>query len=171
MDSIDPSEQPARPTHTYLLHGREAVRETGIAIAESARRQLRILGQELESTLYADPRFVAAIRQLALAHPAMPVRILIADGASFARTTFRLVTLAQRLPSRIAIRRLPEEELDHPESALIADRSAYLRRHRGEGGGAVVDFQGRREARRLEATFDRLWDQSEPAIELRRLTL
>jgi hypothetical protein len=154
-----------------VLHGRDAIRETGITIAESARRQLRIWGQELEPSLYADPRFVAAIRQLALAHPAMPVRILIAEGTHFARTAFRLVSLAQRLPSRIAIRRLPEEELDHPESALIADRSAYLRRHRGEGGGAVVDFHGRREARRLEAAFDRLWDHGDAAIELRRLNL
>jgi hypothetical protein len=170
MDAT-PSAVSARRATAQLLRGRDAVREAGIAVAQSARRQIAIMGQDLEPTLFADPRFVEAIRQLAIAHPAMPVRILLSDGRTFARTAFRLVGLAQRIPSRVAIRCLPEEGRDDLEAALIADQRAYLRRHQGDTESAVMELQGRREARRLQDAFERLWEQSDPAIEFRRLGL
>lgn len=154
-----------------LLETRDEIREAGIAIAQQARRELLLFGRTLEPDLYDADAFVEAVRRLALARPDLPVRILLSDPQTSAKVGHRLIRLAQRLTSRIAIRRLAEDFMTRSDAFLVCDERGYLRRTLAESKEGIADAHGRREAKRLRGEFMEMWEHSESDLELRRLDL
>lgn len=160
------------PQHgPYLLETRSEIREAGIAVARGARRELLMFGPTLDLDLYNAQEFLEAVKRLALARPDMPVRALLSNGDIASQAGSHIVDLAQRLTSRIAIRRLADDAPDRPDAFLIGDERAYLRRPAAEGSEGIADMHGRREARRLRDDFEQMWERSETDIETRRLHL
>ncbi|NCC29140.1 MAG: hypothetical protein EOM22_13635 [Gammaproteobacteria bacterium] len=154
-----------------MLATRAAIRDAGIAIAQGARRELLLFDHSLDLDLYNTEAFIEAVKRLALAQPDSPVRALLSHPDRRNQSGSRIVVLAQRLTSRIAIRRLADDTPDRPDAFLIGDRRAYLKRPSAEGSEGVADMHGRREARRLRADFEQMWEHAEADIEVRRLHL
>lgn len=154
-----------------LLGTRDEIREAGIVIAQQARREILLFGRTLETDLYDADAFVEAVRRLALARPELPVRILLSDPQTSAKVGHRLIRLAQRLTSRVAIRRLADDFLNRSDAFLVCDERGYVRRVLAESKEGVADVDGRREARRLRGEFMEMWEHSECDLELRRLDL
>ncbi|WP_213461450.1 hypothetical protein [Thiocapsa sp.] len=125
----------------------------------------------LDLDLYNTQEFIDAVKRLALARPDSPVRILLSHADRRNQTGNRIVRLAQRLTSRIAIRRLADDATDRPDAFLIGDRHAYLKRPFAEGSEGVADMHGRREAHRLRADFEQMWEHAEDDMEARHLHL
>ncbi|CRI65809.1 conserved hypothetical protein [Thiocapsa sp. KS1] len=154
-----------------LLETRAEIREAGIAVARAARRELRLFGPVLDRDLYNAQEFLEAVKRLALARPDVPVRALLSNSDIASQSGSYIVDLAQRLPSRIAIRRLADDAPNRPDAFLIGDERAYVRRPVAEGSEAIADMHGRREARRLRDDFEQMWERSETDVETRRLHL
>ena len=125
----------------------------------------------LDVDLYNTEELIEAVKRLALAQPNAPVRVLLSHPDKYNQSGSRIVVLAQRLTSRIAIRRLSEDTPDRPDAFLIGDGRAYLKRPFAEGSEGMADLHGRREARRLCADCEQMWEHAEADIEVRRLLL
>jgi len=141
------------------------------AIVGCAHRQLAILSPSLEDALFATRSFVAAVSELARRAAATHVRILVEDPRAIAEGAHRLLELARRLPSKIEIRRLPDDDVEaHPGAFVVADEAAYWMMPDRDAFAGVSNVYDRVEARRLVELFDRLFARSVDDPELRLLT-
>lgn len=140
-------------------------------MARLARHELILFDLTLAADLYDDPAFVAAVKTLALAQPNLPIRILLSAPRWSDPRPLHLMGLAQRLTSRIAIRRLPEDLLERSDAFLIQDATGYLVRPIAAHDAAILDARDRLEARRRRDAFEQLWAHGETDPELRRLDL
>ena len=166
MRLADPAGSAAGPVE---LQHRDAFLQHGIQMLRQASRSLEILTHDLDPALYDQGPFVDALKRLATASHQSRIRILLEDNDRVQKQGHRVLELARRLPSRIAIHRPAADHQEQGQNFLIADRSDYLlqRMHtpyQGEAG-----YRNRRQARRLGELFDQMWEHSEPDRALRRL--
>ncbi len=160
-----------RDAGPMTLEGPTSIRAAGVRMAGQARRSLCLLTRDLDPVLYDDPKFVAAVRRLALHRRDLPVRILVFDAASVVHRGHRLLPLIHHLNSRIAVRCVAEAQRERLDAFLLADDAGFILRQQADVYLATVDFRAHLEARRLQAQFLTLWEQAEPSPELRRLHL
>lgn len=153
------------------LSTRAQLRDSGIALAESARRELLLFAPGLDPDLYDQAPFLAAVRRLALARPDYPVRVLLDDARRIARNGHRLIELARQLSSRIALREIDERDQDRTDAFLIVDTRGYLHRPLVQANRAVLAPDARRMARLLREEFVQMWEVAHESSELRRLYL
>jgi hypothetical protein len=153
------------------LDGRAAYRQAAFELIGVARRQLRVLSQELDRQLWNDPGIVDLLREFALRSTHAELRILVNQPQRIAQRGHRLVELARQLPSRIAIRELNEEHRGIVEEFAVADERALLCKRRHDDPDAQWSAQAPPDARRLVRRYDRLWDEAVPARELAILGL
>ncbi|AHF04423.1 hypothetical protein MARPU_11640 [Marichromatium purpuratum 984] len=153
------------------LETRTSIRDAGIALATQARRELLIFGPHLEPDLYDQPPLLEAIRRLALERPDLPVRILLNETRNALQQGPRLVELARRLTSRIAIRRSGEDDRTRIDAFLVVDTQGYVQRQRADGQRARTAAADAPEARRLRETFMQMWARSDNDSEIERLYL
>ncbi len=130
-----------------------------------------IFSRDLEPELYDCQPFLAAVCRLALAAPQWPVRVLVFEPRLPVGAGHRLIGLARRLPSRIAIRRVAEDYRERTDAFLIADARSHCRRPMADRYEALLSIQNPADARRLRTDFQRIWDQSDEDVETRRLYL
>jgi hypothetical protein len=165
VNSIQPLQGPR------LLEAPGEIVDAGVAVAQTARRELLLFDRTLDLDLYSAHAFIEAVKRLALARPDAPVRVLLSHPGQGVQSATQIVGLAQRLTSRIAIRRLADDAPSPPDAFLIADERAYLKRPFAERSEGIADLHGRMEARRLRADFEQMWEHAEVDVELRRLLL
>lgn len=149
-----------------LVTGLLAYTQSVLALVTRAHLQLRLLSQDLERRIWSDPAIVELLRSFALRSERAELRILLNHPQVTAQRGHRLVELARRLPSRIAIRELPEERRSLAEEILIADEYALLYKRRADELDAQWYAHAPLEARRQRRRFDQYWDESSPAREL-----
>jgi len=143
----------------------------GWMVAQS-RRFLLVYSHRLDPSIYGRERFVDGVRRLVTGHPRARVEILVADAAEAARAGHALLYLAQDLPSRIAIRRQPDEDAGDGPSFMVVDGLGVIHRpHWNRLDGVRVEYAARGWARRLEHVFESVWVRSDLSPELRRLHL
>ncbi|NGY06339.1 hypothetical protein [Solimonas terrae] len=154
-----------------IISGRQAWRDAAVELVGHAQLQLRVLSQELDRRIWSDPDLVEQLQTFALRSQRSELRILVNRPALAAQHGHRLVELARRLPSRIAIRELNEEHRGLTEEFSVADEQALLYKGRHDDLDAQWSAHAPLDARRLRRRFDQLWDESPPARELAILGL
>ena len=172
MERQLPFERAAAPRGELVAFDQEGDCRAALgAIVGCAHRQLAILSPGLEGALFATPSFVASVSELARRAAATHVRILVEDPRAIAEAAHRLLELARRLPSKIEIRRLPDDDVEaHPGTFVVADEEAYWMVPDRDAFAGVSNTYDRVEARRLVELFDRLFARSVDDPELRLLT-
>jgi hypothetical protein len=171
IDSLDTDPPERGDGLPQGLTGRAAIRDACHRLAQGARRELLIFSRDLDPDLYDRAPFLEEVQRIALATPHLPVRALAFEPRAAVLAGHRLIELARRLPSRIAIRRVAEDFRDRLDAFLIADGRGYCLRRQADRPEALVDYAAPAEARRLRAEFEQIWEQSESDTELRRLYL
>lgn len=151
-----------------LAHGPE-IAAISADMAAQARRELLIYGPTLDPALYDQASFLEAVRRLALARPGVCVRVLLFDPRAATQSGHRLIELARRLTSRIAIRRVADEDQERLDAFLIVDETGYVHRRLAERLEAIADYADPPAARRLRQDFERLWERGSVDSELRQL--
>jgi hypothetical protein len=163
MRQLGESEEPV-PFST-AAENREIARQ----MAAQARRSLHLFTADLDPLVYDEPGFVEAAARMARSHPRARVLVLVHDADLAAKRGHRLVTLAQRLSSRVEIRKTPAEFVGSGDTFLVADTTGYLRRpiaSRFEGEACFRDPFG---ARGLQERFEEAWERAHADPQLRRL--
>lgn len=164
-------DQPEAAVAWTTLEQRTAIRDICGTFAAQSRTELLLFEHSLDPRIYDHPPFLAGVKQLALARPELPVRVLLVDPRQTIARGHRFIELARRLTSRIAIRRLGEDFQDRADAFLIVDRRAVVRRSLASNLTAVSSPHAPGEARRLRLDFNEMWEHSDSDIELRTLEL
>lgn len=140
----------------------ELLAETGSEIALYTR--------DLDPALLDVPSILDALKRIALSGRHAQLRIIVQDPRKAIADGHRLIALAQRLPSAIALRTPADErDLQYPSAFLINDRRGYFFRmlgNRPDGEGST--YAPGRHAQ-LRALFDQVWERSVPSEDLRPL--
>lgn len=146
-------------------------RQHALALIEQARRTLNIYTQDLEPWLYNHSSIQQACSNFLLAHPRNRLRILVGDSSRAVKQGHRLVTLARRLTSSLAIRKLHP---DYPAQAcafLIADDCGLLVRPDPDQFAGHALYRDPGHARQRQRLFDTAWDHSLSDPDLRSFLL
>lgn len=140
-----------------------------LALASQARRCIEIFSWNLEPDLYDAPPFIDALQKLALSHRKAQIRILIQDTTKAVKQGHRLIYLAQRIPSKIQVRKPSNEYSDFQQSFLIADAIGIIRRPMHERFEGELNFKDSIHAKQQLNFFNKVWGEAETAPYLKRL--
>lgn len=146
-------------------------RAVALAMAQQATRTLHIFSRDLDHALFDNPEFEEAASQLARRSQYARIHILVQDSSAAMRSGHRLITLAQRLSSRIEIRKPVDEYAVINHAFFVADETGYISRQQADRYAGVANFYDRLTARDLVGFFNEVWERSQQDSQLRRLYL
>ena len=145
------------------------VRNAITDVARSAKRSLAIFTQDLEPEVYDRIEFLDSIKNLILTHKFARVRILLKDPLRSIKEGHRLVELARRFSTFIEVRVIHQDYHQHGEAFLLADHAGLVYRVNASRWEGIADTNSPRITQRYMEFFDRVWDVSNVAQELRAL--
>ncbi len=161
---------PAPEPRTLVADDREQALAAIAELLDDASNEIAIYTRDLDAALLDVPATLDALKRIALSGRHAQIRILVHDARKPLADGHRLIALAQRLPSTVAIRTpVDERDLQYPSAFLINDRRGYLFRVLGsrvEGEGST--YAPGKHAQ-LREFFDQVWERSVPSEELRQL--
>lgn len=134
-----------------------------------ARRTARLFVPELDIDLLSRKPVVSALSGMVRISRFTRIQILFADSDPAVRAGHRLISLGQRFPSYIALRKLNNADKNSP-AWMVLDETAILWRsnfRRYTDGYACCNHRSR--AAVLCKDFDTLWEGSRPDPALRQL--
>ena len=148
------------------LGNRAAVHAACALMAAQAVQQLRILSHDLDAGAYDHTAFLASVRRLALCSPRTPVEILLFDAEPAIHQGNRLIELSRQLPSRIQIRRVPEDFRHQVTAYLLADDQGYVLRPLAEVLEGTADFAAPLQVRHMHDEFEYIWERATQPTEI-----
>lgn len=160
-----------RDDEEFAIADRETLATMSLALAGQARQSIDIVSRHLDPPLYDNEAFAAAVKNLVLSSQRARVRILVVDTTPIIAQGHRLLELAQRLSSYIAIRRPAPEDKDFNEAWLAVDGSGYIHRRFADRFEAQANFNDKRQAQLLSNRLEELWYRAGPDPNFRRLHL
>lgn len=146
-------------------------RAVALAMAQQAVRSLHIFSRDLDPAVFDSAEFEAAVSRLARSSQYSRIHILVQDSSRAVLNGHRLVNLAQRLSSKIEIRKPIAEYADISRAFLVADEAGYISRQLADRYEAAANFSDRLTARDLVGFFTEVWERSQQDSQLRRLHL
>ncbi|WP_395682659.1 GNAT family N-acetyltransferase [Dokdonella sp.] len=162
---------PIPEARVLLAADREQARDAIASLLADAKYELAIYTRDLDPFLLDTRVALDEIKRIALSGRHARVRVIVQDPRKAVADGHRLIALAQRLPSAIAIRTpIDEQDLQYAAAFLLNDRRGYLFRplgNRPDGEGST--YAPGRHAQ-LTALFDQVWERSAPSEELRLLS-
>jgi hypothetical protein len=156
-------------SETIHLDSSDDNRIVACALAKQSIRSIDIFTRHLDKRIYDDSEFVEAIKQLAVGHSHALIRILVQDSTRAAKQGHRLVNLGLEVTSKIKFHAPSKEHSEHNEAFMIVDHTGLVHRRQFDRYDGIACFNDPKQARELQARFDRGWEHSEPDPHLRRL--
>jgi predicted GNAT family N-acyltransferase len=142
-----------------------------LALARSARRELRIFSPRLDHEVFDNTAMADAMSALARGSRYSSVRILVTDTQPMVKQGHRLLALSRRLSSSIHIQTLTEHPELPDDSFVIRDHTGIIFKPLGKDKPGFYEPNSRAIAKRHIELFDSLWNKSKPDPELRLLGL
>ena len=130
-------------------------------LASSAVNYLKIISRSLDYQVYDRLEIVDAISEFARRNRHSSVEILIYDCTDIIKNGHRLIHLAERVSSKINIRKLPGHLPPFNESMVIADNKGYLHNQQSDRYEGIVSFNDPTRCIELNKIFTELWNQGE----------
>jgi hypothetical protein len=149
---------------------RSGLEAAHVRLLAGARHRISIYLPALEPGVLESDEAHVELRRIATSGRQAQIRILTHDADRGLREGHRLIALAQRLPTAVAIR-VPSDEtyLRYPSAFTTDHAGGFLFRPiagRFEARGSL-DEPG--ETSRLTAYFEEVWERAEPAWQIRPL--
>lgn len=139
------------------------------ALVAQTRRQLFILTPDLEPERYNTAEFAEALSAFVRRSRFSDARILLGDPAIAIRWGHKLVALSRRLPSKLRIRQLHEDDINPPEAWMVSDNIALLRRDSPAAHEGMLSAKSIPHAQRATLHFEEMWNRSREIIDFREL--
>jgi hypothetical protein len=135
----------------------EDYRSAVCEVTNGARLSLCIYTPDLEPLLYDQDCFLEPVKRLVLARSHGRVRVLICEPIRAAREGRRLMQMAIRLSSCVALRTVPAEHRDHPYAYIMADNKAIAYRPNAARWVGFVEHSDEGINRRHSEHFEQVW--------------
>ena len=158
--------EPAQPV---LVIGIADFAARATQMVSAARNEVALLSQELDRRIYGTGVFTESLRRFVLQHTHTRVRVLVNSTQTAISNSPRLVEFGRSLTSFVEFRELqPPRRPVVREEFLIVDGRQLL--YRETPSDLESKYYGSPQTPRMKLKeFDLLWDESEPAQELRKL--
>lgn len=153
------------------LQGHEGFALAAQALVAQADHHVDLFTPDMDPTIYDTEPFIDALRAFAARRPRNRVRVL-AQSTERARVEGHgLVRVLRRLPSRVDIRRPPEDYMGRAEEFLVIDGTGCLYRGKATEYLGYVDFHGQWHTQRLMTFFEEVWERSDREPEFLELRI
>lgn len=143
-----------------------------LGLLQQARHKLWVYSRDLDPELLCSESALTELRRLALSGRGADLRLLVQDPGAALRQAAKLISLAQRASTTVAIRAPVEDvDLNFPSAFLLNDVGGYLFRPLGGRfeGSTHSNAHGRN--RQLHDVFNQIWERSVAPTEVRALKL
>lgn len=155
-----------------LIHGPQIFVKYLKKILTGSHRRLHILTKNLDPILFSDDEVCSLISQLARRHPQVEIRIMVKETQALNTQHHKLVTLYQRLPSKIEMRKLLVQPDNENQEYVIVDGRQVLLQHEASHYDGFCNTDDAPQAKSLLEEFNQLWlSQTAEIKELRPLSL
>lgn len=141
-----------------------------VELLARARRKVLILSPNLDTSLFGYDSALAALSEFARRSRHASATVLVDDTKAIAEVAHPMLELVRRMPSKIEMRRLPEESVPS-RSFIVVDGAAVWIQPDLQAYVGWLNLNDRVEARRLSDEFAALYDRSSDDPELRLLSL
>lgn len=167
-ESVHPDAEAAE----LLSHQGEAECIAGLAtVLDHPTREVRIYSPLLDHTLFEDDAVVDALSAFARSGPPATLHVLIHSSSLVVSRGHRLLNLARRLASKIAIRVVPDELQNEHHCFVVVDHRAFFLLPVHQEYLGYTNQYDPVQASQLADRFDFLWQRAERDPELRALSL
>lgn len=138
--------------------------------ATSAVNYLKIISRSLDHQVFDRQEIIEAISEFARRNRHSSVEILVYDCTDIIKSGHRLIHLAERISSKINIRRLPAHMPAFNESLVIADNKGYLHNPQSDRYEGIASFNDPTRCMELSKIFSDLWNQGDVEPYLRAVS-
>ena len=168
-----PFPEPPTPLTSEFVRcqGEAACREAMLGNLQRPTRYIFIYSQALDHGLFDQPSIVSQLSAFVRHFKNAKIQILIHDSDLLVNRGHRLVELARRLDSKIAIRKVPTEHSYYVESFIVWDDIGYFCQPDYREYDAFSDVYDPVAAKRFIAHFHAIWSASGTDPELRTLKI
>jgi hypothetical protein len=140
-------------------------------LANSAVLNINIISRSLNHQIFDRSDIVETFSKFVRKNRNTSVRIILFDSANVIKFGHRLINLADKVPSKISIRKLPKEYSYYNESLVTADSKGFLHNPQSDRYEGSVSFNDHIRCAELDKTFTDHWHQSEVPLDLRRVSI
>jgi hypothetical protein len=140
-----------------------------LSLISQARRTIDIFSHNLDPRVLNSTEIADAVKQFIKISPQSKIRILISDPDQPLKQGHRLIELSRKFSSFISIKTTNIDYRSTAYSFLMVDHKALLYRPNANEYIALVNFSAQSECRQYRELFNTVWDNSEPASEIRQL--
>jgi len=153
----------------FLLDNGEDFQDFALQLLTKTRRNLAILSRDLDPAVFNSSEFVDAVSQLARSSRYAQIQILVKNTKPLVENGHKLLRLAQRLSSKIAIRKLTIEADNKDMGFMLCDSDGMLYKNDDAVYQGFANFNAAVEVKRFRETFDYIWQYGETDPELQQL--
>jgi len=166
-DSLDLQDD----TTLIRFEGRDEAIPLALSLAQRAKRQICILGPNIDAILFDTLEFVECLKNLAISSSRAEIKIIAHKTKFNVQHGHRIIALAQHLTSSIQLRTLDSQYSEIQNIVILVDDFAYLKCARTNYYQGTACFYDRFEVRRLQSQFDDIWVRATADMSIRRLHL
>lgn len=153
----------------FLLEDCKDFQQHALNMAQNSRRHLAILSTNLDIPLYDSEEFATAISLLARTSRYAQVQILVRDTRLLIERGHKLARLAQRLSSKVLLRKLTLEPENSDRAFMLCDSDKLLYKNDDQVYKGFANYAAAVEVKALRGNFDYLWQYAEAEPDLQQL--
>lgn len=166
---IQMSTQSPTSSDLFLLDCSADFHSSAIKLLTRSRRNIAILSNELDPAIFNTEEFIEAISLVARNSRYAQIQILVRNTQSLLENGHKLAKLAQRLPSKINIRKLIVEPDDKKMGFMLCDNDGLLYKNDDASYGGFANYSAAAEVKHFRELFDYIWQYGEAEPELQQL--
>lgn len=165
------SRPPDQTQQPRLIDGPDAFRRALLHAATQTRRTFSLYSPDLAGDVYDLPELADALSEIARRHRQAQVQILVRETRALVEHGHALVRLAQRLPSKVTLRRLTNDIETQAIAFALGDREHLVYQNDPDTYHGFYDEHAGARVKTLREIFDRAWETAEEDPRLRQLAL
>ncbi len=155
----------------FLLDCSADFHSFALKLLARARRNIAILSYDLDSAIFNTDEFVKAISEIARSSRYAQIQILVKDTQPLLENGHKLAKLAQRLSSKMTIRKLTVEPDDKKMGFILCDNNGLLYKNDDAIYQGFANFKAEAEVKHFRETFDYIWQYGETEPELQQFNI
>lgn len=165
------AEQSAVNNELWLLNDLQDLRDYSVKLARRSKRHIAILSRELDEKIYGADEYLQAITDFVRSSRHCQVQILIKDSTAALASGHPFVRLAQRLPSKIQLRKLIQEPGNKDMGFMLGDTAHLLYQNDDTDYRGFYDSAAAAKVKQLREEYNYLWHYAEAEPEFQQLHL
>ena len=160
------AEQSKTSQDLWLLSSLNDFQEHSAKMLGDCRRKLQILSDTLDENIYGHTSLVDVISQLARSGHQVDIQILVRDFRPAIESGHKLLRLAQRLSSKIQLKKMTQQPQDTDMAFMICDMSGLVFQNDKTVYKGFANYKAAPEIKSLREEFIYLWERAEVEKEL-----